>query len=273
MSANRFSRAPLVLDGFDKEEAARDAMLADAVTSGIRGLTILSSRDDTSWMVAERPPRPQSAPAQAGGGRTSFWSTFPGSVLVASSALTDAPLLCSLGRVGGVRGGGGGTWHPSQDVHAIKDTHGKLQAIQMLYVGADDKICFRLIGSKHFCRKPGCTIKSHKNNKFAMGSTGGWFIAAKSNQMKDPSAFVRPFLGVNKITENTVLILKNLLSQRTMVQWEMFTVKAQEEYEEEQGVSVLDNIHEDSGTGEDSKDNGSGGPTPRTLSGGFRLGL
>ena len=95
--------------------------------------------------------------------------------------------------------GGGNTWRPSQDVHTIKDTHGKLQAIQMLYVCAEDKICFGMIGSKHCCRKPGCTIKSHKNNKFAMGSMGGWFIAAKSNQMKDPSAFVRPVLGLGLI--------------------------------------------------------------------------
>ena len=110
MSTNRFSRAPLVLDGSDDEEAARDATLADKVTSGIGGLTILSSRDNASWVVAERPPRPQSAPAWAGGGRTSFWSSFPGSVSVASSALTDAPSLCSLGGAGGVRVGGGDTW-------------------------------------------------------------------------------------------------------------------------------------------------------------------
>ena len=208
MSANCFSHAPLVLDGSNEEEATRYATLADEVTSRIWGLTILSSRDGASWVVAERPLHPQSAPAQAGRGRASFRSAFPGFVLVASSAPTDAPSLRSLGGAGGVHGGGGDTWCPSQDVHAIKDTHGKLRAIQMLYVSADDKICFRLIGLKHFCHKPGCTIKSHKNNKFAMGSTGGWFIAAKSNQMKDPSAFVQPFLDVNKITENTALILK-----------------------------------------------------------------
>ena len=110
MSANRFSHAPLVLDGSDDKEAARDATLADEVTSGIGGLTILSSRNNASWVVAERPPRPQSAPAWAGGGRTSFRSSFPGSVSVASSALTDAPSLCCLGGAGGVRVGGGDTW-------------------------------------------------------------------------------------------------------------------------------------------------------------------
>ena len=124
----------------------------------------------------------------------------------------------------------------------------------MLYVGADNNICFGLIGSKRFCRKLGCTIKSHKNNKFAMGSTGGWFLAAKSNQMKDPSAFVRPLLDANKITKNTALILKNPLSQRTTAQWEVFIAEAQEEWEEEQAVGVLDNISEDSGSDEDSKD-------------------
>ena len=107
---------------------------------------------------------------------------------------------------------------------------------------------------KRFCRKPGCTIKSHKNNKFAMGSTGGWFLVAKSNQIKDPSAFVRPFLDVNKITKNIALILKNLLSQRTTAQWEVFIAEAQEEWEEEQVVGVLDDIHKDSESGEDSKD-------------------
>jgi hypothetical protein len=125
----------------------------------------------------------------------------------------------------------------------------------MLYVGAKDKICFRLIGSKRFCRKPGCTIKSHKNKKFAIGTSGGWFIAAKSNQMKDPSAFVRPFLDVNKITENTTLTQKNPLSQRTTALWEVFIAEAQEEWEEEQAVGVLDDIHEDSGSSKDSKDN------------------
>ncbi len=37
----------------------------------------------------------------------------------------------------------------------------------------------------------------------------------------------------------------------------MFIADAQEEWEEEQAVGVLDDIHEDSGSGEDSKDNGS----------------
>ena len=107
MCRNRFSRAPLVLDGSNEEEATCDAMLVDKVTSGIGGLTILSSRDNASWVVAERPPRPQSAPAWAGGGRTSFRSSFPGSVSVASSVLTDAPSLRSLGGAGGGCGGGG----------------------------------------------------------------------------------------------------------------------------------------------------------------------
>ena len=58
MSDNCFSCALLVLDGSDEEEAAHDATLADKVTSGIGGLTILSSHDDASWVVAERPLRP-----------------------------------------------------------------------------------------------------------------------------------------------------------------------------------------------------------------------
>ena len=97
-----------MLDGSNEEEAARDATLTNEVTSGIGGLMILSSHDDASWVVVERPLRPQSALARAGGGRASFWSAFPGSVLVASSALTDAPSLCSLGGAGGVCGGGEG---------------------------------------------------------------------------------------------------------------------------------------------------------------------
>ena len=123
MSENPFSHTLLVLDVSDEEEAVRDATLADKVASGLGGLTILSSRDDASWVVAEHPLRPQSAPARAGGGRATFRCAFPGSVLVASSALTDAPLLHSLGGAGGVRGGGD-TWRLSQDIRAIKDTHG-----------------------------------------------------------------------------------------------------------------------------------------------------
>ena len=71
MSGRCFSRTPLALDAPDKGGVPRDeafAALSDEVTSELGRLTIMSLRDDASWVDA-RLPRPQSAPARGGGGR------------------------------------------------------------------------------------------------------------------------------------------------------------------------------------------------------------
>ena len=54
-------------------------------------------------------------------------------------------------------------------------------------------------------------MKAHKNknNKFSMGTKGGWFLVAKSNLMGQLSAFVWPFLDALNITKDTALTLKN----------------------------------------------------------------
>jgi hypothetical protein len=114
-------------------------------------------------------------------------------------------------------------WLPSADSHAPRDLQGKLQLTQLVYVGVDDKICFGLIGTKRFCRSKLCRIKAHKNknNKFAMGTKGGWFMVGKGNLAGQPSAFMWPFLDALKITENMALTLKNaLVDQHTTAEWE-----------------------------------------------------
>jgi hypothetical protein len=111
----------------------------------------------------------------------------------------------------GWAGGRGDAWLPSVDRHTLRDTHGKLGATLMVYVGAEEKLCFRMIGSKRFCRSEVCSIMSHKTSKFSMGVKGGWFLAGKSTQAGRPNAFTFPFLDGSKITENMLSILNNPL--------------------------------------------------------------
>ncbi len=132
------------------------------------------------------------------------------------------------------------------DSHALRDTHGKLRPTQLVYIGVDDKICFGLIGTKQFCRSKFCKVKAHKNknNKFAMGTKGGWFLAAKSNLMGQPSAFVWPFLDALKLTKDAALTLKNAsMDRQTTAEWEEFIFEAQEEWEEVE-AHTLENIQE-----------------------------
>jgi hypothetical protein len=111
---------------------------------------------------------------------------------------------------------------PSLDIHALQfSSNGKLQPTHLMYVGADDKICFGMIGTKRFCRSKGCTTKAHKPkaNKFMMGrSKDGWFISGKSNLTGQPNCFIYPFLNASKITEDTALSLKSYSERRTTVE-------------------------------------------------------
>jgi hypothetical protein len=99
------------------------------------------------------------------------------------------------------------------DIHAIWYLNGKLQPMQLVYVRAEDKICFGMIGTKRFCWSVSCRIKAHKLkfNKFLMRTKDGWFLAGKSNLAGQPNAFIRSFLDGSKVTEDTALTLKNFL--------------------------------------------------------------
>jgi hypothetical protein len=125
-------------------------------------------------------------------------------------------------------------WLPSADSHAPWDLQGKLQLTQLVYVGVDNKICFGLIGTKRFCWSKSHRIKAHKNknNKFVMGTKGGWFLVGKGNLAGQPSAFLCSCLDALKITKNTALTLKNaLVDRRTTAEWEHFIFEAQEEWD------------------------------------------
>jgi hypothetical protein len=146
------------------------------------------------------------------------------------------------------------------DIHALWFSNGKLQPTHLIYVGADDKISFGMIGIKRFCRSEGCTTKAHKSkaNKLAMGgSKDGWFISGKSNLMGQPNCFIYPFLDAAKITENTALSFTSYSEWRTMVEWEESIFEVQEEWEELQAHTMLENIqegHSDDDQDDDDKD-------------------
>jgi hypothetical protein len=53
-----------------------------------------------------------------------------------------------------------------------------------------------------------------------MGCNAGWIIATKSQVLTGkPTAFVAPFLDAAKIIEDTLSILKNPLTRKTMAEW------------------------------------------------------
>jgi hypothetical protein len=105
--------------------------------------------------------------------------------------------------------GGGSDWLPSANIHALQSSNGELQPTQLVYVGAEEKICFGMIGTRQFCRSKVCRTKAHKSNKFSMECKAGWFLAGKSNQVGQPNAFVHPFLGASKITEDTTMTFRS----------------------------------------------------------------
>ncbi len=216
MPTHRYKCQPFVLEspGNEGEEGAREEGLTVEVASGLGGLTIVSAPDNMSWIgVGGQPAHlPLSAPAH-----TRATRSFSSLLSVTLSMMEPPPLRSGVPVIGaGSARGGGNSWLPSADSHALRDTHGKLRPTQLVYVGVDDEICFGLIGTKQFCRSKSCKVKAHKNknNKFAMGTKGGWFLAAKSNLMGQPSAFVWPFLDALKLTKDAALTLKNASMDR-----------------------------------------------------------
>jgi hypothetical protein len=95
-----YTRKPLVLD-----TSGDEADGADKVASGLEGLTIVSSADDTGWVgVKGQPERPPLlAPARTHGAACTLSSSL--SIL---SALTEPPSIClgaPLNRAAGMGGG------------------------------------------------------------------------------------------------------------------------------------------------------------------------
>ncbi len=181
MSGGRYHHEPFVLDSSAaREEGVGD--LVDEVASRFGGLTIVSALEDSSWLgVGESlacPPQPTLA-------HTQLATCSLASLLSMTSSVSEPPPPHSgIPAVGAGGGHGRGTlWLPSVDSHAPRDSQGKLRLMQLVYVGVKDKICFGLIGTKRFCRSESCRIKPHKNknNKFAMGTKGGWLLAGKGN--------------------------------------------------------------------------------------------
>jgi hypothetical protein len=151
MPTCRYERQPFVLDlaGNEGEERASGETLTDAVVSSFGGLTIVSAPDDSSWIgVGGHPARlPLSAPAH-----TRATRSFSSALLVTLSMTEPPPIWSGVPAAGaGSARGGGTSWLPSVDSHALRDTQGKLRPMQLLYVGVEDKFCFSLIGTKRFC--------------------------------------------------------------------------------------------------------------------------
>ena len=139
-------------------------------------------------------------------------------------------------------------WLPSSDRYALRTKHGKLRPTELVYVGADKRLCFGLIGNKCFCCSRECKVKSHTKTRFSMmGARGGWFLPAKSTLIGEPTAFVQPFLDVNKITQETEYHLKEM-EKRTTADWENFMAVCCEEWDN-LVTRGLDNIQEGVGFG------------------------
>ncbi len=162
--------------------------MLDEVASGLRGLTIVFSANGTGWVRVQGQPEwlPLSAPARIRG--TACTSS---SLLLILLALTEPPSICSGGPPIQAVGGRGGvnTWLLSTEGSALRNTQVKLRPTQLVYVAADDGICFGMIRMKRFCRSKNCKTKTH-GKKFLMGTKGGWFIPGKSNLTGQPNAFI-----------------------------------------------------------------------------------
>jgi hypothetical protein len=116
MAGRRFQCLPLDLDSIDnKADTAEDlGVTMDEVTSGLRGVTIISAPEDSSWLGIGRAPSsipsqlPQSNPAWV---CAPSCSVFSGSLSIATSVLMEPPLLWAFtptSGAGGARGGGNG---------------------------------------------------------------------------------------------------------------------------------------------------------------------
>jgi len=82
-----------------------------------------------------------------------------------------------------------------------------------------------------------------------MGARGGWFLPAKTTLSGEPTAFIQPFLDVNKITQETGEILFDMIKRTTDV-WERVITSAQEDWEDLESRG-LGNIQEGAGVHED----------------------
>jgi hypothetical protein len=181
--------------------------------------------------------------------------SFSGALSVASS-MTEPPTIRSAVpalRSGSSRGGGvDADWLPSSDRHVLRTSRGKLRETELVCVRADERICFGIIGNRRFCRSKGCKVKAHTKTRFSMmGARGGWFLPAKSTLSGEPTAFIQPFLDINKITQETGEILFDMIKRTTDV-WERFIASAQEDWEDLESHG-LGNIQE--GAGVDKDDN------------------
>jgi len=140
-------------------------------------------------------------------------------------------------------------------MHAQWMGNGKLHQVELVFVGAGDRVCLGLIGSggnRRFCHSRGCNIKAHRKTRFAMqGTRGGWFIPAKPTANGGLTAFVEPFLDVNKITEDTKDLLKTMLP-RTTADWEKFMRICHNEWDDLEAQG-LDNIEEHKGGGDEDE--------------------
>jgi len=82
-----------------------------------------------------------------------------------------------------------------------------------------------------------------------MGARGGCFFSAKTTFSGEPTAFIQPFLDVNKITQETGEFLLEM-DKRTTDDWGRFIAISQEEWEDLES-SGLGNIQEGVGVDED----------------------
>jgi hypothetical protein len=246
----RYTRKPLVLD-LSGDEAEGAGML-DEVASRLGGLTIISSANNVGWVGVKG--RPEWLPLLAPAWTRGTAHTFSSSLLILS-ALTKPPSICSGGPPIWAVGCWGGfeQCHPSTEGIALRNMQDKLRPTQLVYVAADDGICFEMIGMKRFCWSKNCRTKAH-GKKFSMGTKGRWFIPGKSNLSGQPNAFIQPFLNALKNTNDRTLMLKHSMERQTMDKWEDYILEAQEEWEALQACILLDNIQEDS-LADDDDDN------------------
>ena len=82
-----------------------------------------------------------------------------------------------------------------------------------------------------------------------MGARGGWFLPAKTTLTGEPTAYIRPFLDIKKITQETEEELLAMV-KRTTADWERFIAISQEEWDDFESRG-LGNIQEGAGVDED----------------------
>ncbi len=161
MAGRHFQCLSLMLDSsYNEANTALDLRVAmDDVMICLGGMTIVSAPEDFIWLGIGGAPSGmpsrllQSAPAQV---CAPSCLDFSSSLLIVSSMLMELPPLCTFTPVGKAGGASGGwnSWLPSLDRNAILDATNKLQPTQMVYIGAEEKICFRMISKKRLLPNP-----------------------------------------------------------------------------------------------------------------------